>query len=92
MRRQVDPPGQGSCAHQHLDVTSGEHALHQAAVRAQHARVVDPEALGVHLLHLLVPGALDLNTSESKSESKGESESESADSTRRQEKLRKCRF
>ena len=29
MRREVDPPGQGSCAHQHSDLTTGKIFLHQ---------------------------------------------------------------
>lgn len=60
MCRQVHPPGQGGGAHQHLDVTLGEHALHQVAVRPQHASVVDSETLGEHFFHLLVSGALNL--------------------------------
>lgn len=60
MSRQVHPPGQGGGAHQHLDVTLGEHALHQVAVGPQHASVVDPKTLGEHFFHLLVSGALDL--------------------------------
>ena len=29
MRREVDPPGQGSCAHQHSDLTTSKIFLHQ---------------------------------------------------------------
>lgn len=57
---QVDSPGQGGGAHQHLEVASGEHALHQAAVGTQHTGVVDPKTIWEHLPHLLVSGALDL--------------------------------
>lgn len=58
--RQVHSPGQGGGTDQHLEVASGEHALHQAAVGAQHASVVDAETFRKHFFHLLVPGALDL--------------------------------
>ena len=57
---QVHSPGQGGGADQHLQVTFGEHAFHQTAVRPQHASMVDPKTFGKHLLHLLVSGALDL--------------------------------
>ena len=57
---QVDAPGQRGGAAQHLQVAPGEHALHQAAVGSQHARVVDPKTVREELPHLLVPGALDL--------------------------------
>lgn len=57
---QVDSPGQGGGADQHLEVAFGKHALHQVSVRPQHPSMVDPKALWEHLLHLLVPGALDL--------------------------------
>lgn len=58
--RQVHSPGQGGGTDQDLEVASGEHALHQAAVRAQHASVVDAKTFRKHFFHLLVPGALDL--------------------------------
>lgn len=58
--RQVDSPGQGRSADQHLDVTSGEHALREVTVRAQHASVMDTETFREDLLHLFVPGALEL--------------------------------
>lgn len=58
---QIDPPGQSGCAHQDFEVTFGEHALHQAAVGAQHPGVMDPKTFWKHLPHLLVPGALDLS-------------------------------
>lgn len=57
---QIHSPGQGGSTDQHLEVAFGEHALHQAAVRPQHASMVDPKAFWEHLLHLLVSGALDL--------------------------------
>lgn len=60
MGRQVDSPGQGGSADQHLEVTFREHALHHAAVRPQHTSMVDSKAFWEHLLHLLVSGALDL--------------------------------
>lgn len=58
--RQVDSPGQGGCTDQDLDVTSGEHALHQVPVRTQHAGVVDTKTFWEDLSHLLVSGALHL--------------------------------
>lgn len=58
--RQVDSPGQGRSTDQHLDVTSGEHALREVTVRAQHASVMDTKTFWEDLLHLFVPGALEL--------------------------------
>lgn len=57
---QVDSPGQGCGADQHLDVTSGEHALREVTVRAKHASVMDTKTFWEDLLHLFVPGALEL--------------------------------
>lgn len=57
---QVHSPGQGGSADQHLQVPFGEHALHKAAVRSQHASMVDSKTFREHLFHLFVSGALDL--------------------------------
>ena len=51
---QVDAPGERGGAHEHLDEAAGEVLLHQVAVGAQHAGVVDAEAVGEQLSHLAV--------------------------------------
>lgn len=66
MSWQVHSPRQRGSTDQHLEVTFGEHTLHQAAVRPQHASMVDSKAFWEHLLHLLVSGALDLEGVERK--------------------------
>ena len=55
MSWQVDPPGQGGCAAQHLQKALSKEALHQVAVGAQHAGMMDAYAGLEQLLHLSAP-------------------------------------
>ena len=52
VRGQVDPPGQGGRAAQHLEQALPKEALHQVAIRPQHASMVDADARVKQLLQL----------------------------------------
>lgn len=49
---QVDPPGQGGCAAQHLEQALPKEPLHQVAIRPQHASMMDADARVKQLLKL----------------------------------------
>lgn len=60
---QVDPPGQRSSAHQHLDEPLREQTLHQTPVRTQHPSMVDAEPILEQVSQLLVPRLFNLTAS-----------------------------
>ena len=62
MGRQVDAPREGRGAHEHADEPAREQLLHHDPVVAQHAGVMDAEAVREQLTQLLVPGPHHLAT------------------------------
>ena len=52
--REVDAPGEGGCAHQHLYQAIGEQPLHKIAILSQHAGMVYPKPVRKKLSKLLV--------------------------------------